>query len=120
MKREPGKSQATRNSKHALGLNRALATLIAAGWLLSSLLIGAGPAHRRLQAILALRRQPMPSRQIALLSTYTPLADDLYRLAETLPREAKVFMVTPRLEEYYLAKRIMVPLDDFSKDPGEK
>ena len=61
---------------------------------------------------------PKADRQVALLAGFTPLASSLQNLALQLPREAKVFIINAKLEDYYLANYLLFPRRVLVDTPG--
>ena len=106
---EDGQSASRRTGSDGFALSRVLATVILAGWLVTSVLAGADLAPKRLTAMLRLRTLGVPQRQLALLSPVVPSADRLAGLAEVLPPDAALFLVNARLEDYYLATYLLYP-----------
>ncbi len=96
---------------------RIFAVLIVAVWVLSGLVAGAQLVPKRLQGAFIMSRLPVRSRQIGLLSVFTPIVRWLPDVADKLPPDSKVFMVNATISDYYLANYVLYPRRVFVDEP---
>jgi hypothetical protein len=97
---------------------RFLGGAVLVAWLVSELWAGGSLVRNNASALGYLRAQPRDSRQLLLLSRAVPIAGELERLGSQLPRDARVFLLRARLEEYYLANYLLHPRTVLVDEPA--
>jgi hypothetical protein len=99
----------SRQSRPSPSRGRGPVLVLAAVFIVAQVAACVGLMPGTFELIRRLRRQPPETRQIALLSSVSPLAAQLDDLSRRLPLDATVFMVNAPLEDYYLANYLLCP-----------
>ena len=117
-RKERARPEDPAGSPAAAAWGRRLGLGILAIWLASELLAGAALVRNSVPGLWHLASLPREVRQAALLSRPIPIAADLERLGAQLPRDARVFLLDARLEEYYLAVYALHPRTVLVDEPS--
>lgn len=117
-RKERARPEDPAGSPAAAAWGRRLGLGILAIWLASGLLAGAALVRNSVPGLSRLASLPREVRQAALLSRPIPIAGDLERLGAQLPRDARVFLLDARLEEYYLAIYVLHPRTVLVDEPS--